>query len=195
MLVDHGAVIDARDAAGKTPLFCLLANRDDRETLEWMVARGADPRAEADFLDRRTGVTTRGNALVQAAKYRRVESLRALIERTPECLTPSALEQASALVQRMILHAKKEREAGRPTAMPLSPSPAPRAMTTVLEVEREDVTVKLEEMENILKEANDVMTEMGKKRAGNEAQRRPSLLKRLSNKFTKQATRVFSEIA
>ncbi|RUP47346.1 ankyrin repeat-containing domain protein [Jimgerdemannia flammicorona] len=172
MLVAQGAAIDARDTAGKTPLFCLLANRDDPDAVTWMVERRADAGAEADFLDKRSGATTRGTVLLQAVKYQRIGSLRVLVERAPECLKQGTVEQAVALVQRQRKAAKVE-----------TAGPGPNLLGNGEVVGEE--TVK--EMEKVLREVNE--------RVGEGRVKRPSLLRSLSSKLARKAQMVLHGIA
>ncbi|KAG1469882.1 hypothetical protein G6F56_003004 [Rhizopus delemar] len=78
LLLSSGADINRRDAAQKTPLFCLLANGDFPETLESLLSL-AQLGVLADFLDPSNGKTQRGSLVLQAVKYGRVRSLSLLI--------------------------------------------------------------------------------------------------------------------
>ena len=69
-LLDQGAVIDARDEAGRTPL--MLAVTDDRvEIVRLLLARGADPNAADNA----------GHTPLQQATKRNLQDVAALLER------------------------------------------------------------------------------------------------------------------
>ena len=68
-LLDQGAVIDARDEAGRTPL--LLAVTQGRvEIVRLLLARGADPNA----------VDNTGHTPLQLAKMRNLQDVAALLQ-------------------------------------------------------------------------------------------------------------------
>lgn len=68
-LLDQGAVIDARDAAGRTPLM-LAVTQDKLEIVRLLLARGADPNA-ADNV---------GRTPLQQATKRNLQDIAALLE-------------------------------------------------------------------------------------------------------------------
>jgi ankyrin repeat protein len=68
-LLDQGAVIDARDEAGRTPL--MLAVTEDRlEIVRLLLARGADPNAADNG----------GHTPLQQAAKRNLRDIAALLE-------------------------------------------------------------------------------------------------------------------
>jgi hypothetical protein len=68
-LLDQGAVIDARDEAGRTPLM-LAVTQDQREIVRLLLARGADPNAADNT----------GHTPLQQATKRNLQDVAALLE-------------------------------------------------------------------------------------------------------------------
>jgi len=79
ILVRHGAKVNAQDINLKTPAFCLLANGDYAQELEWLITNGASPYINGLLLDSTTGIARAGSLIVQAAKYFRVACLNWLL--------------------------------------------------------------------------------------------------------------------
>jgi hypothetical protein len=70
-LLDQGAVIDARDAAGRTPLM-LAVTEDKLEIVRVLLARGADPNAADNT----------GHTPLQQANKRNLQDIAALLEQS-----------------------------------------------------------------------------------------------------------------